>query len=703
MKKHLALLATFFLSTIITTGQNLNPAYDSTLAKTLGADDYGMKWYVLAILKTGSRDIEDRSKRDSLFAGHLANINRLAGLGKLVVAGPLGKNDHNYRGIFILDVSDLEEAGKLLQTDPTIKEKLLEAELFRWYGSAALPEYLRTHRKIDKTATTYTQYLDTVSLARFIPRLMESGDIPGLSAATIIDGRVAWLYAGGTLNDSLRTPVDRHTIFPAASLSKPVFAYVVLRLAERGEFDLDQPLCELLDYPRLAHDERHRRITARMVLSHGTGLPNWGGERLDLNFDPGEGFNYSGEGFVYLQKAVEATSGMTLEELARREVFEPLGMVRSSFVWQERFEGNAVYGKDWAWRVNHLPRYAEPNAAYSLLTTAEDYGRFIAAIIDPTGLTPRYRDEMLRPARPARWQGQSSPVAEHIFWGLGWGLQQSEEETAFWHWGDNGPFKAFVIAYPARGIGMAYFANSHDGLSVAEDLSASVLTDKPLALQWLNYTPHDDPRRQLLRSLRSVATARGETALLLSYRSLREKSGSRLDIDEAGNLSDFLFANGLDSAALRVLSLAAEDYPDSLRAFERLAEAFLNQKNYAEGIATLRRALGIAPDNEDVRRRIEWIELRTVAAKSPITLEAKQLKRYAGQYGPRRVRLEGERLYYQREGNQEYALTPLSENMFALEGLETFRVLFALEGEGPSSRITGLYINGGTDENERTK
>lgn len=131
-------------------GQSLNAEYDSTLAKTLGADDYGMKSYVLVILKTGSKVIEDQAKRDSLFSGHLKNIKRLADMGKLVVAGPLGKNDNTYRGIFILDVSTFEEAQELLETDVTIKEKLLDAELYQWYGSAALPVYLKTSDKIAK-------------------------------------------------------------------------------------------------------------------------------------------------------------------------------------------------------------------------------------------------------------------------------------------------------------------------------------------------------------------------------------------------------------------------------------------------------------------------------------------------------------------------------------------------------------------------
>ena len=130
--------------------QKINSNYDSTLAKKFDSDDYGMKKYVLVILKTGSNTTEDKKIKDSLFAGHMANINRLVKINKLVIAGPLVKNKKTYRGIFILDVKTFEEANALLDTDPAIKEKLLAAELYQWYGSAALPAYLEASDKIWK-------------------------------------------------------------------------------------------------------------------------------------------------------------------------------------------------------------------------------------------------------------------------------------------------------------------------------------------------------------------------------------------------------------------------------------------------------------------------------------------------------------------------------------------------------------------------
>lgn len=136
--------------TNIAFAQQPNPSYNPSLADSLKADEYGMKMYVLVILKTGPIQITDESLRDSLFTGHLKNISRLVHEGKLVVAGPLGKNDKEYRGIFILNVPTVEEAQALLQTDPTIQAGLLEPEMYPWYGSAALPMYLPYDAKVRK-------------------------------------------------------------------------------------------------------------------------------------------------------------------------------------------------------------------------------------------------------------------------------------------------------------------------------------------------------------------------------------------------------------------------------------------------------------------------------------------------------------------------------------------------------------------------
>nr|WP_294926493.1 YciI family protein [uncultured Flavobacterium sp.] len=150
MKKSMLLVA-FSLLTTLGFSQETEAKYDEKLAKSLNADEYGMKKYVFCLLKTGTNTTASKEETKKLFEGHMENINKLATEGKLVVAGPFMKNDRNYRGIYIFNVATIEEAKALVATDPAIKANLLEAELTPWYATAALQETLKIHEKITKT------------------------------------------------------------------------------------------------------------------------------------------------------------------------------------------------------------------------------------------------------------------------------------------------------------------------------------------------------------------------------------------------------------------------------------------------------------------------------------------------------------------------------------------------------------------------
>ena len=138
------------LAVVTASGQNAVIEYDSTLARDLGADERGMKTYVLVMLKTGPADIQDKELRDSLFAGHFSNMDRLAAEKILVAAGPFYENDRQYRGLFLYDVKTIDEAREFLKGDPTVTSGIFDVEFYQWYGSAALPAYLETAEKIRK-------------------------------------------------------------------------------------------------------------------------------------------------------------------------------------------------------------------------------------------------------------------------------------------------------------------------------------------------------------------------------------------------------------------------------------------------------------------------------------------------------------------------------------------------------------------------
>ncbi|MEH0155171.1 YciI family protein [Limibacter armeniacum] len=150
MKKHFYLLTLLFAFISLTSFAQQDTSYNKALADSLGADEYGMKQYTFVILKTGNTTIDDQDKVNAIFRGHLDNITRLAEEGKLIVAGPLTKNEKEYRGIFIFNIKDPKEVESLLQTDPAISSGLLATETYEWYGSAALPKYLEFHTMIEK-------------------------------------------------------------------------------------------------------------------------------------------------------------------------------------------------------------------------------------------------------------------------------------------------------------------------------------------------------------------------------------------------------------------------------------------------------------------------------------------------------------------------------------------------------------------------
>jgi uncharacterized protein len=149
--KYLLTLILIMLACSISQAQKTNPNYDAELAKKVGADDYGMKKFVFVMLKTGSNTSEEKEPKDKAFGGHMTNMDRLVKEKKLIVAGPIEKNDNEYRGIFILDVRSIEEAKNILKTDPAISTNYLAADYYVWWGSAALAEYLPASDKVWKT------------------------------------------------------------------------------------------------------------------------------------------------------------------------------------------------------------------------------------------------------------------------------------------------------------------------------------------------------------------------------------------------------------------------------------------------------------------------------------------------------------------------------------------------------------------------
>lgn len=321
--------------------------------------------------------------------------------------------------------------------------------------------------------------------------LMKENKVPGLSLVIIENGEMTSHMELGLKNTSKKDLIDENTIFEAASLSKPVFTYGILKLAEDGKLDLDKPLAEYLSYSEITNDERINSITARMVLMHTSGFPNWRPKNgsLKINFQPGERFSYSGEGFLYLQKVAEHISGLSLEEYMQKNVFFPLGMTHSSFVWSSG--GQKATSHNAEGNPNEMRTEIPQNAAFTLHTTPLDYAKFVGALLKGVGLNAKIMNEMLRPQIKVQ-EGSTNSIenytgqlSDSVMWSLGWGIQCTETGTSFWHWGDNGGFKSFILASKSSNNAIIIFTNGSNGLILISEIIKKYIGVPQPALDWL--------------------------------------------------------------------------------------------------------------------------------------------------------------------------------------------------------------------------
>ena len=359
------------------------------------------------------------------------------------------------------------------------------------------------------------------ALEKRVPELLRDATIPGLSLALIRDGKTYWTHAFGVRDEKTGLPVTEDTIFEAASLSKPVFAYGVLKLVDQGKLDLDAPLSKYLPQLYVEGDPRIDKITARIVLSHRTGFPNWrGAGPLKIYFTPGERFSYSGEGFVYLQKVVAAITGKPLNEYMTEAVFTPLGMASSSYVWRPDYDARTAIGHDFSGQPTNKRKPKDANVAYTLHTTAADYARFVEALINGKGLKPATLREMERPQVAVDPEcvdckdRAPKELSKNVFWGLGVGLQQTRDGESLWHGGDNGAFKCYMLAYPKQKIGVVMFANGENGLSITEEVVRLALGGEQPAFAWSKNDTYDSPSFRFAK----VAREKGATAAIDEFR-----------------------------------------------------------------------------------------------------------------------------------------------------------------------------------------
>ncbi len=326
--------------------------------------------------------------------------------------------------------------------------------------------------------------LETVvaRLEQVISAAMERAKVPGLAVALIAGGEVVWVKGFGVRSLQTREPVTPQTVFRGASLSKNLVAYAALKMVETGALELDRPLADYVPEPYLP-GSRIQEITLRMVLSHTSGFSALSADRGLVVYRPGTVFAYSNDAFRYLQWVMEHVSGKPLAEYMEENLFSPLGLASTSFVWTADYEDRVARGHNDGSEVP-LYRPSQANAAYGVYTTAPDFARFITEIIgagegDAARLSRATVEEMLRP--------QVTVVEGSLSWGLGWGLEHGETGRSFWQWGWKDGYRNFVLADPDRGLGVVILTNGDEGLRICEEIVVTAIGgEHPAFSDYLN-------------------------------------------------------------------------------------------------------------------------------------------------------------------------------------------------------------------------
>jgi CubicO group peptidase (beta-lactamase class C family) len=313
-------------------------------------------------------------------------------------------------------------------------------------------------------------------LEKQIPKWMQEAKVPGLSMAIIKDAKLGWRRGFGVKDNASKEPVDNDTMFEAASMSKPVFAYVVMKLCEKGAMNLDTPLTRYTSERFLEDDPRLDLITARHVLSHTSGFQNWRSDKepLKIYFTPGEKFLYSGEGYSYLQSVVTHLTGQPIEPYMKANLFVPFGMASSGYVWNDTFARRMARPHDRSGKPTDNKKstpasVARYGSAGALLTTPTDYAKFVIEVIDPKQgdafrLNKDSVKEMLHPH--VKIEGGQYPAS----WALGWQIFHNKNRDFIYHGGDNDGFHCCAVASVEGKSGFVVITNGENGPGILKNL-----------------------------------------------------------------------------------------------------------------------------------------------------------------------------------------------------------------------------------------
>jgi CubicO group peptidase (beta-lactamase class C family) len=397
-------------------------------------------------------------------------------LGNYTVAVPPGKYEISLPDTYFQSEDKLYAADKKVPAIIVAKpgQKIVAHDLI--ISSTPAPDLIPDKGVLLNFTTNSTNQID-----RFIETYRDYYGIPGVSLALIKDGKLVYHKTYGVRNTMTGEKVDDETLFEAASITKPVFALAVEKLAERGVINLDRPLYEYLPYKDIEYDERYKLMTARHVLTHRTGFPNWrwmnDDGKLNLKFTPGTAFNYSGEGFEYLKLVVEKITGKKVEQVLQEEVIEPVGLYHTFFSKNDSLQRMVANGHfDKLPSPNDLPE--SPGMAYSMHTEAKIFTRFMLYLLEQKGLKSATYDTILSKHSEYNFDESHRKPKIPTYMGMSLELRETPFGKTFGHGGNNGDFKCKFEVYKDLKMGYVIFTNSNTSDVLLENLRKFLIEGK---------------------------------------------------------------------------------------------------------------------------------------------------------------------------------------------------------------------------------
>jgi D-alanyl-D-alanine-carboxypeptidase/D-alanyl-D-alanine-endopeptidase len=357
------------------------------------------------------------------------------------------------------------------------------------------------------------------SLNAKIEYLMHVANVSGVAVSVFNNNKPVFSKTYGLANVQKQIPLQQSSVMYGGSFAKTVFAYIAMLYIQKKLIDLDKPLVEYLNkplpdykingwrrgYQDIKDDERYKKITARMCLTHTTGFPNWrwfeADKKLKFKFDPGTRYSYSGEGLYLLQFVIEQLTGKDYETIAQERVFKPFGMTNTSYVWQTWFDSIICYGHNAKGEPYELMKWKEASSGGSLSTTLEDFTKFFEALINSKGLSKKSFKEMTSTQVRIKSRSQFGPLAKidstdndtiQLGYGLGIGVFKTPYGRAFFKEGHDDGWGHYSICYPDKKIAIVIMTNNDNGESIFKELLAYSIGDTFTPWRWENYIPYDE-------------------------------------------------------------------------------------------------------------------------------------------------------------------------------------------------------------------